>query len=123
MLIQLTWGLPQSLLGSLLFLKYYKAPHFKYKGAIVTYWPYRGGVSLGLFVFMGKSRNQENLLKHEYGHTIQSLFLGPFYLLIVGLPSFIWANLPYYRHKRIRERLPYNTFFIERSADHLGGNL
>ena len=29
---------------------------------------------------------------HEYGHTVQSMILGPFYLLAVGLPSIIWAR-------------------------------
>lgn len=27
------------------------------------------------------------LLVHEYGHTIQSLMLGPLYLAIIGIPS------------------------------------
>ena len=123
-LVQLTWGFPQSLLGLLLLLKFRKAPHHSYKGSIVTNWPKRGGISLGMFTFVeDRLGRQESVQKHEYGHTIQSLVLGPFYLLIVGIPSYIWANLPYYVNKRKRNRIPYNRFIIEKSADRLGGNL
>ena len=49
-LVQLTWGLPQTLLGFLLYL--YWLPRAKnrytYHGAIVTEWTTRGGISLGL---------------------------------------------------------------------------
>jgi len=32
---------------------------------------------------------EQRTLVHEYGHTIQSIILGPLYLLIIGIPSSI----------------------------------
>jgi len=43
------------------------------------------------------------LLVHEYGHTIQSLFFGSLYLLLVGAPSIMWSFLPVYVKKRDKE--------------------
>ena len=44
------------------------------------------GLSLGNYIFVqsGCSETTEN---HERGHSVQSLYLGPLYLLIIGLPS------------------------------------
>ena len=59
------------------------------------------------------------LIRHEYGHTIQSLILGPLYLPIVGIPSLIWSV--YYRRKCRRfPALQYYSFYTERWADRLG---
>ena len=122
--IECTWGFPQSLLGFFLYLIYRKSPHTSYKGSIVTYWPKKGGISLGLFTFIENySGRKDYLQRHEYGHTLQSLILGPFYLLIIGLPSYIWANLPYFIKMRKEKNIPYNSFFTEKNADLLGGNL
>ena len=120
-LLQCTWGLPQTFIGFLMFIKYRKAPHHMFKGSIVTNWPKKGGVSLGLFTFVeDRLGRQEEVQNHEYGHTIQSLILGPLYLIVVGIPSFVWCNLPYFRNKRQEQNIPYNSFFIERNADWVG---
>ena len=49
-------------------------------------------ISLGSFIFWSRSDSAiivicNNNRAHEYGHSIQSLIFGPFYLLVVGLPS------------------------------------
>lgn len=122
-LIQLTWGLPQTLLGALLYLRYRQCPHEVYRGAIVTRWPRGGGVSLGMFIFIEDTGSRdEYILKHEYGHTVQSLLLGPLYLVVIGIPSFIWANLPFFEKRRHKRQVPYNSFIVEKTADRLGGN-
>lgn len=57
------------------------------------------GVSLGSFVVFGVKDNRMILPKHllhELGHCIQSIYLGPFYLLLIGLPSItfnVWDRL------------------------------
>lgn len=124
-LLQLTWGLPQTLLGFLLFLVHLKNPHHYYKGAITTEWNSSGGISLGLFIFIPntsfKRVNRQKVTSHEYAHTIQSLLLGPSYLIIIGVPSFIWANFPYFVQKRKKSTIHYSSFYTERWADHLAG--
>ena len=51
-LIQCTWGLPQTLLGLIVFLAHRKGRHFSYHGAIVTEWQGQSSVSLGQFLFV-----------------------------------------------------------------------
>ena len=60
------------------------------------------------------------LLVHEYGHTIQSLVLGPLYLVIIGLPSVVWMNVPALSRWRARTGTSYYAFFTERWANALG---
>ena len=124
---QTVWGFPQTLVGLAVLLAHRGRPHFRYHGAIVTTWNSHKALSSGPFVFMNGSDNaleakqsvDESLLVHEYGHTIQSLILGPMYLPTIGLPSVIWLNFPGFKHWRRRTGTSYYSFFTERSANHL----
>lgn len=119
---QWTWGLPQTLIGSALYLAHRKDEHFDYNGARATVWDKDTGVSLGKFIFVPRSRKgsvDEFLLDHEYGHTLQSLILGPFYLLIIGAPSLLWNRLPYFARKRKRTGKSYYSAPFESTANHL----
>lgn len=134
-LLQWTWGLPQTMLGAILYQRYRNCPHTTFHGASVTIWPQRSSLSLGMFLFVSKelfpNKQKEpptfrhgtftrRLLVHEYGHTIQSLMFGPLYLLTVGLPSITWANLPAFRKYRKRNHKSYYTVYPENHADRLG---
>lgn len=124
----------QTLLGFVHFLIYIECKHFFYHGAIVTEWNNRSSVSLGLFVFVTKEpyfyeklkdeysmgELSKRLLVHEYGHTIQSLLLGPLYLIVIGIPSTLWGFLPYYNTKRKEEGLSYFSCFTESWANAWG---
>ena len=120
MLVQLTWGLPQTLVGALVCLV---TPtderRFRFHGAVVTTWRLRRGLSLGPFVFI-PPRSSRRLLVHEYGHTIQSLILGPASLPLMVVPSMVWAGLPALQRRRERRGTSYYSFFTERLADRLG---
>jgi len=121
---QCTFGLIQSLIGFVMFIKHKDCKHEIYHGAIVTYhngdW---GGISLGMFTFVN-GRRRESWVKdariHEYGHTIQSLFLGPLYLVIVGLPSLIWASSKKTNEKFKTGELNYFDLYCESGANTLG---
>ena len=116
---QWTWGFLQSLLGLVVFLVCARDSHYRCRGAVVTEWKNDSGLSLGMFIFVPKG-SSERLLKHEYGHTIQSLMLGPLFLLIIGIPSFLWASLPVCRKRRREKKISYYSFYPERWADKLG---
>ena len=131
LLAQCTWGLLQTAAGAAVCLRYRKRPRFRFHGAVVTSWPRSDSLSLGLFIFLadkppGDRRGvvphgeiSRRLLVHEYGHTVQSLILGPLYLPIIGLPSLLWAQLPPCR--RIwREDVSYFSFWTEKNANFLG---
>lgn len=121
-ILQCTWGILQTLLGAVFFLKIrHKYPHKMYRGCIDTQWNTRSGLSLGLFIFTPREdlMNSEKIRIHEYGHCIQSLMLGPFYLLI-GAVSLVWANHPYFRKLRKEKQLPYTSCFVESWASKWG---
>ncbi len=121
-LLQWTWGIFQNILGFLIFffqfLKNIDREIFIYKGAIVTMWDYRNSASLGMFIFLGF--DDERVLVHEYGHCIQSIILGPFYLILIGIPSLIWCNHPRLRRLRRKGTYRYSSFYTEKWANHLG---
>lgn len=115
-LAQLIWGLPQTLLGAILFLIHIRKPHRLYHGAVCTAWGRRGGLSLGLFLF---AADDPGITVHEYGHAVQSLIWGPLYLPVVGLPSLLWANLSPCKRRRAKGR-SYYSVWPETQANLLG---
>lgn len=122
--IQLSWGAIQTLFGFVLFLKYRSCEHSLYHGAILTVhhgdW---GGVSLGPFIFVCGNRGEEYVQRtavHEFGHTIQSLILGVFYLFVVGIPSYIWCNSKKCKAVRLNCGVKYTSRFPENWANRLG---
>ena len=118
---QCTWGILQTLLGAIICLKHWNCPHKFYRGAIDTQWAGRGGMSLGLFIFTPQEQSEraDRVRVHEYGHCVQSLLLGPGYL-IVGLISLCWANLPVFRRMRRERKIPYTACFVESWASRWG---
>lgn len=101
-LIQWTWGILQNLAGLVLLLLMGRQQRLRYHGAVATLFENtrlmstRGAVSLGMFIFIPKvwsGEQRRSTLVHEYGHTVQSMILGPLYLIAVGIPSIVWANL------------------------------
>ena len=124
------WEFPQNMLGLIILaiwkakgnvLKIEKAGHRRF---IET--P-RTGVSLGWMVFWTPSGNRfarytNDCLMHEYGHSLQSVMLGPLYLLVIGIPS-ISRNIYGRWHKRKHgcNWKFYFDGFPENWADKLGG--
>ena len=116
---QILWGFPQTLLGFIIYLFHRNASHEIYRGCIVTHWNQTGSMGLGMFLFLGKNHSPETIV-HEFGHSIQSMILGPLFLPVMGIPSFIWCNLPCFRRMRKEQGVSYYTFYPEKSADYLG---
>lgn len=110
------WSLPQNLLGLLvkLFTKAEKVgDHYQYNIK-------HGSVSLGEYIFLCPNHwDKDEILKHENGHRKQSRYLGWFYLLVIGLPSIIWASC--FEGYRKKNKIAYNDFYTEKWADKLGG--
>ena len=70
----------------------------------------------GFVINIDGYKDNPTLWDHEHGHARQSLYLGPFYLFVIGIPSLLWACL-YRKHKRGS----YYAFYTEKWADKLGG--
>lgn len=127
--IRATWELPQNAIGALV-KKISRAEFYTtYQDANVYCWERYDGLSLGKYIFIPhhyKYTPPDNMhdsilrfIKHEYGHTIQSKYLGWFYLPIIALPSLIWAGC--FEWYRTKTGTSYYDFYTESSADRLGG--
>lgn len=108
------YTLPQTLIGAILYL--ILRPKKRNDG---TYeWNLGGGICLGKFIFVDRW-STETRIKHEKGHQKQSDMLGWLYLIVIGIPSFVWATMwtyiPYFHKKN------YYKFYTESWADKLGG--
>lgn len=116
--------LPQNLLGFALYLYYQGYEEMRqvgYNDVVAVKSPkMRGGISLGQYVIVSRDANLETIY-HELGHCKQSQILGWLYLIVIGLPSIIWAAL--YGIKEIRERWSYYDFYTERWANELAETL
>ena len=96
LILWIIWQLPQCLVGALMY------PFMKNK-KLVRYdnyvWYFEasnmsGGISLGCFVYLSPIQaKHEATIRHEMGHTVQSKLLSWTYLLVIGVPSILWAWL------------------------------
>lgn len=118
---EILWQLPQWIVGYLyLVLKEDKLlDGFIFNGAkyyIID--GQRGSVTFCKdYIFLSRiAQHSDKTIKHEYGHTIQSKYLGWLYLIIVGLSSIIWAFI----HSNFKTGKPYDWWFTEKWADKLG---
>ena len=109
------WQAPQNIVGLFmrLILGWESVPYMDVDVIVSKCFP--GGISLGRTIIVGIGADS-NMIMHEYGHTRQSLYLGPLYLFVVGIPSLLWAAM-----WRPGFRVAYYWFFTERWADRLGG--
>lgn len=119
---QWTWGFPQSLIGLIICLLHKDAPKKEYHGCIVTRWKQSGSMSLGMFLFLSERSydGDPQVQVHEFGHAVQSVILGPLYLPIMGIPSFLWCNLKPCRKLRREKGVSYYRLYTESTANYLG---
>lgn len=117
------WQLPQNILG--LIMSLFLRPLTKLDTDTIAdvYQSDRmsGGISLGKYAFVSKisARDKLNIAHEGTGHPKQSRRLGPLYLLVIGLPSLIWAGLYGWVIKPTKNG--YYKFYTEKWADKLAG--
>ena len=115
---QWTWGFPQTFVGAIIRVLNRKNPSRVYHGCIVTRWSNSGSLGMGMFLFLGTEDPQVRV--HEFGHSVQSMILGPLFLPVMGIPSFLWCNIPYFRRMRKEKSISYYRFYPESTANRLG---
>jgi hypothetical protein len=123
-----TWCLPQATLGAgwLLIVKLTRknTKTVLYKDVLMTLCPdFGAGLSLCPFTFVidyndPKDAFQDRMTNHEWGHTRQSLMLGPLYLFVVGIPSICWLVINTHWLTKLDY---YKSMYTEIWADKLGG--
>lgn len=131
-MIQWSWGIIQNIVGFLIFICCRDRKHSYYKGTIITVWDHEFCMGIGMFIFMRETRRKdakhnsfsqetfEKIKVHEYGHTVQSMILGPLFLPVIGIPSCMWANIPLLKRYRKEHKISYYSFYPEKWANHLG---
>ena len=96
-LLSLTWGIIMSSIGFitiLIVLMLGGKPHKNGCTLIVEIGGNWGGLELGCFALCGSYSKTDKIWfertrRHEFGHNIQHMLLGPFFIFIVGIPSAI----------------------------------
>ena len=119
----LVWQLPQLFVGLIVAFYFHlnKCSYKKYKDAtVVCSYKMRGGMSLGKWIFLSESYSELSLL-HEYGHCIQSKYLGPLYLIVIGIPSIIHAALNNIIGCCRKHESGYYHFYTEKWSNDLVG--
>lgn len=121
-LIKYVWQFPQMLAALIWYLIKKKKILYNSVGKFYTVYvgANRGGVTLGDRIFISKCYHGEYLnliIAHESGHVLQSKYLGPLYLIVIGIPSILWAWL----HKYIVPNKNAFWFYTESWANKLGG--
>jgi hypothetical protein len=90
------WQLPQSILALILIVILKPERRELYRGKRYYFYSrrtYISGVSLGEFVLLPERYDVPAVRDHERGHSWQSVFFGPLYLPVIGIPSAVFNNL------------------------------
>ena len=119
-LLDFIWEAPQVIVGAivkLVYIRYGSREVETYKQGVcqIQNWGMMSGVSLGWWQFTSKYASKDTT-SHEVGHSVQSVMLGWFYLLVIGLPSILWAGGIIPRNGR-----SYYDFYTEKWANKLSG--
>ena len=125
-LLTFTWGIIMSLVGGiaalgLIILGY--SPVKNHYGLVFIIGKNWGGVNLGPVSIVNANPNQ-HILDHEFGHSVQNCYLGPFFIFLVALPSMAryWYReyLVRVKHKKYSELPEYDAIWFEGGATRLG---
>lgn len=126
-LLRFIWELPQNILGVIVWLFVNrKITKTEFQNKRFFFHTPNFGISLGSFIFWSNSDNaiiliNHDNIQHEFGHSIQSFFFGPLYLLVIGLPSIsrvIYGSIYFIIYKKQWQN--YYKGFPEKWADTLG---
>lgn len=126
--LSFTWGIIITLIGCIMaagLLILGERPEKNRLGWVFKVeWVKGAGVSFGPFA-VTPQKPSEYLLKHEFGHSIQNCFLGPFMVILVAIPSIVRFWYREFLHKE--NGVPYNkmpaydSVWFEGTATELGG--
>lgn len=134
------WQLPQNLIGlfmstrNILTTKRVLRHYTTLTGDVVVAYlnnrTWGSAVSLGQYIIADYHYYDNDdlatikTISHEHGHQKQSLYLGPLYLLIIGLPSALGNLWCRWNLKRWGKEKYYRVYYSqpwEKWADKLGG--
>ncbi len=132
--LSLTWGLLMTLVGlivTLFAIIFFKGKvhknGFSYIVEVGDNW---GGISLGAVALCGGYTTScpnedwfQHTRRHEFGHSIQNIILGPFFPFVVAIPSAIRYHYQNARTKRGLPNREYDAIWFEGQATRWGTSL
>ena len=89
------WQIPQIIIGLIMLLIFRNKTTYTNPYNHITVWNINSGRTFGSACFstgpiiITCDGASENTLKHETGHSMQSIYLGPLFHIIVSIPSVI----------------------------------
>lgn len=83
------WEILQNFLGWLEYRFYHLKINHRFKDSYIIVINYFDSHVLGKYIFINPETDDQIILRHEYGHRIQSSILGPLYLFLIFIPSFL----------------------------------
>lgn len=117
-----TWGLPMILLGKLI-SAVLRLCGLKPKTWAACNWyvvgKNWGGISIGRTIITDDEPT-EDILDHEFGHSIQNAMYGFLFPFIVAIPSVIRYWKREIDYKKGKELPPYDSIWFEGQATSLG---
>jgi len=121
-ILNFTWGIVTNIMGAfvalgLLITGHKPKTYFGTVQFIVGKW--WGGFSLGLFQVRDQDSSEE-VSYHELGHSYQNVWMGPFWLFVVAIPSVIRYNYQNHREKKGLPNADYDSIWFEGSATETG---
>ncbi len=124
-LLSWTWGIIMTTVGSVvalcLIIAGYKPQRNQY-GWVFMIGKNWGGVEMGPFAIVNENASQHTL-DHEFGHSLQNCYLGP-YMVFISLASaarYWWREyLVQVKKKKYSDLPDYDAIWFEGTATYLG---
>ena len=115
-IVSLTWGCLSTVPGLLVSLILLIRGHKAYRNGcsfIIEFGGNWGGLNMGAVSFCGSYHDSynywfEHTRRHEFGHSIQTLVLGPLQFVLVSIPSMIR-----YWYQRIRTMMGKSNYYYD----------
>ena len=122
-----TWGFIMTFIGSLVFVALRITGHkakrnqYGYYFEIGENW---GGAEIGPFAIVNKNPSQ-SILNHEFGHSLQNCYLGPYmpFISLASAARYWWREYLIRVKKKKYSDLPaYDDIWFEGTATYLGNH-
>lgn len=123
-ILNVTWGLPMTLIGALVALVLIISGHKPKRWGGCIYFNVGkswGGLELGLF-FLTDERDSTHTKNHEFGHGLQNAMYGVLMPFMICIPSAVryWYRELRYHRKGITPPTSYDDIWFEGEATALG---
>lgn len=132
--LNLTWGLPYTLIGAFMSLFVnlfyhrkggsFRRTNYKYGPLHVTQFGRNwGGLEGVFFIFVANDMGTtwtEHTRQHEFGHSFQNALFGPFNIFLTLIPSVCRYWYQEFRGRKGKTNKPYDLAWFEGSASDAG---